>query len=95
MIDPFTVLSVDRGASKKEILQQAAQVLRERRLHNARTVAEAQKMLFSPMDRAEAEFIHCQNSDFMEISQPGCPVEGTVPALDLLELFDEEGTPAQ
>jgi len=89
MIDPFTVLSVDKTASKKEVLQQASQVLR-RRLHDARTVAEAQRMLFSPLDRAKAEFIHCQSAGFMEISAPGCPADGTVPVLDLLELPYEE-----
>lgn len=90
MIDPFAILSIDKSASKKEVLQQAALVLRRRRSFDARTVAEAQKMLFSPLARAEAEFLHCQNTEIFEEPPPELPAGDAAPNLDPLELPDDK-----
>lgn len=94
MKDPFTILAVDRTASKPEILRQVALVLRARSGHDARTVAEAQKMLFSPLDRAEAEFIHCWDGASGFGAPPEAPVPEVVPDAFLLEPLDGKRTSA-
>ena len=43
MTDPFALLSVDRTASKQQVLRQVAVALRERRC-GAKQIAEAQKL---------------------------------------------------
>ena len=91
MNNPFAILSVDKGASKKEILQQAAVVLRTQKQYDARMVAEAQKALFSIPARAEAEFRHCLDLDFIKTSEPDGPQDDAVPELSLLEFSDEKG----
>jgi hypothetical protein len=58
MSNPFTILSLDRAATKREILARVATALREGR-HEARVIAEAQKTLFDPIARAAAEFEYC------------------------------------
>jgi len=55
MIDPFSILDLDETATKKDIMAQVAQALRERR-HDAKTIAAAQKTLFNPLTRMQAEF---------------------------------------
>lgn len=92
MIDPFTVLAVNRTASKPEILRQVALVLRARSGYNARTVAEAQKMLFSPLDRAEAEFIHCWDLGVGLGTPPEAPSPEVTPDALLLEPLDDKRT---
>lgn len=57
MSNPFATLSVDRAATKRDILARVAAALREGR-HEARAIAEAQKTLFDPVARAAAEFEH-------------------------------------
>jgi hypothetical protein len=58
MSNPFAILSLDRAATKREILARAAEALRGGR-HEARAIAEAQKTLFDPIARAAAEFEYC------------------------------------
>ena len=53
MIDPFTLLSVDKTATKQEILSRVTNVLRERH-HDPKLIAQAQKELFNPVSRAAA-----------------------------------------
>ena len=57
MSNPFAILSVDRAATKRDILVQVAAALREGR-HEARAIAEAQKVLFDFTTRGAAEFEH-------------------------------------
>ena len=91
MKDPFTLLSVDRTASKQQVLRQVAVALRERRC-GAKQIAEAQKALFDPVARGAAEFVHF-------IDTPGCigafvpdaVRDGDRPLLDELEQQDEKG----
>ena len=54
-MDPFTILNLEEGASKAQILKQVTQALRDKR-YDAKTIAEAQKELFDPLTRAMAEF---------------------------------------
>ncbi len=92
MTNPFAVLSVDKAVSKSEILKQVAVAMRTKQ-YDTKTIAEAQKELFSPMARAAAEFEH-----FIDIERCIGPLraddvrDGDAPDLNLLECFDEEGT---
>ena len=79
-------------AEKKEMLQQVMVVLSQNKQYDARTVADAQKTLFSPLARAEAEFIHCLDVDTMDTMEPIVPGETEVPELNLLEIFNAEGS---
>ena len=58
MSNPFHILSLDRAASKRDILARVAAALRDGR-HEARVIAQAQKTLFDPIARAAAEFEYC------------------------------------
>jgi hypothetical protein len=89
MKDPFMILSVDKAATKQQILAKAAVAMRERR-HDIKLIAEAQKELFDPVLRGAAEFSHF-------IDMQGCL--GTyeheiahVPELEMLDYSDEKGT---
>jgi len=55
MSNPFAILSVDRTATKRDILVRVAAAMREGR-YETRVIAEAQKTLFDPGARAVAEF---------------------------------------
>jgi hypothetical protein len=87
-MNPFAILGIDKTATKKEILQQVAATLRSGSPYDARTIAEAQKTLFSPVSRAEAEFAHWLDLSCLAGEAPGEPPAGAAPDLDLLDLFD-------
>jgi hypothetical protein len=84
MSNPFATLSVDRAATKRDILARVAAALREGR-HEARAIAEAQKTLFDPAARGAAEFEHTFDAFGDSASFLPEPVEdGERPALKLL-----------
>nr|VFK28485.1 MAG: hypothetical protein BECKMB1821G_GA0114241_103724 [Candidatus Kentron sp. MB]VFK32874.1 MAG: hypothetical protein BECKMB1821I_GA0114274_103722 [Candidatus Kentron sp. MB]VFK75926.1 MAG: hypothetical protein BECKMB1821H_GA0114242_10365 [Candidatus Kentron sp. MB] len=58
MNNPFSILDLDETATKKEIMTRVALALRDGR-HDAKTIAAAQKTLFNPATRREAEFRYC------------------------------------
>jgi hypothetical protein len=93
MIDPFALLSVDKTATKREILVKVTVALRERH-HDAKFIAEAQKELFNPVSRAAAEFTHIvDTSEFRgDFDPPPAAPHGAVPVLELLDDTDEKGT---
>jgi hypothetical protein len=92
MIDPFALLSVDKTATKREILAGVTAALRDRR-HDARSIAEAQKELFNPLSRAAAEFTHViDTSECIGDFAPETVRDGDVPVLEMLDYPDEEGT---
>jgi hypothetical protein len=92
MIDPFALLSVDKTATKQEILARVAVALRERH-HDAKFIAEAQKELFNPVSRAAAEFTHIiDTSEFRGDFDPSAAPHGAVPVLEILDDADEKGT---
>ncbi len=92
MIDPFTLLSVDKTATKREILSGVAVALRERH-HYAKLIAEAQKELFNPVFRAAAEFTHViDTSRCLGDFEPEAVPNDVVPVLEILDYADEKGT---
>lgn len=92
MIDPFALLSVDKTASKREILAAVTAALRDRR-HDSRLIAEAQKELFDPVARAAAEFTHViDTSQCIGEFAPQAVCDGDVPVLEMLDYPDEKGT---
>jgi hypothetical protein len=91
MIDPFTLLSLDKTASKQEILLRVAVALRERR-HDPKQIAEAQKDLFNPVRRAAAEFMHViDTTGCIDGFDPEIAADGAVPVLEMLDYANEEG----
>jgi hypothetical protein len=92
MKDPFMILSVDKTATKQQILSRAAAAMREQR-YDIKQIAEAQKELFDPVLRGAAEFSHF-------IDTRGCigafdyetPQNGDIPVLEMLDYSDEKGT---
>lgn len=92
MTNPFTLLSVDKTATKREILSMVAVALRERH-HDAKLIAEAQKELFNPVSRAAAEFTHVIDiSGCIDDFEPGIVPDGAVPLLEMLDYTHEKGT---
>jgi hypothetical protein len=92
--NPFTILNVDRSASKKEILQQVTVAMRNRQ-HDAKSIAEAQKLLFNTVTRAAEEF-----KQFLDIEpclrtvHPGASAPAETPEIALLDTFnDQAATP--
>jgi hypothetical protein len=84
MSNPFAILSLDRAATKREILTQVAKALREGR-HDARVIAEAQKILFDPIARAAAEFEYCLDACSVPASLSSEPTgDGERPVLERL-----------
>nr|VFK79395.1 MAG: hypothetical protein BECKSD772D_GA0070982_104720 [Candidatus Kentron sp. SD] len=61
MRDPFSILDLDETAGKKEIIARVAEALRDG-LHDAKTIAAAQKTLFNPSARTRATL--CYRVDF-------------------------------
>ena len=52
---PFKVLDIDVSANKKEILRHVVGAMKKRQ-YDAKSIAEAQKLLFNPLTRAVEEF---------------------------------------
>ncbi len=92
MSNPFTVLSVEKTASKREILAHVTIAMREQ-THDTKRVAEAQKELFDPTTRAVAEF-----RNFIDVSEclgtfiPESVDEQSTPEFEMLDYFDEKTT---
>ncbi len=55
-MNPFNVLSIDKTASSKAVIQSAAFAMRDRK-YSAKEIAQAQKMLLDPVSRACQEFL--------------------------------------
>jgi len=84
MSNPFHILSLDRAASKRDILARVAAALREGR-HEPRVIAQAQKTLFDPIARAAAEFEYCLDPcDRSTILSSEPAKDGERPTLKLL-----------
>ncbi len=56
-MNPFKVLNIERHASNKEIIQAAAQGLRDK-TYSAKQLAQAQKLLMDPISRACQTFLY-------------------------------------
>jgi len=94
--NPFTLLSVDKTASKKEILQQVTAAMRSRQ-YDAKHIAEAQKLLFNSVTRAAEEFKHFLDIECcVAASHPAETAMAEAPDLELLDTFDDQAaTPRQ
>ena len=57
-MNPFKILNIGAGASKKEIIQAVALAMREKK-YSGLELARAQKMLLDPASGAAQEFLHC------------------------------------
>nr|VFJ48789.1 MAG: hypothetical protein BECKFW1821B_GA0114236_100444 [Candidatus Kentron sp. FW] len=84
LMNPFSILNVDKAATKKEILVRVTQALRDGR-HDAKTIAAAQKMLFNPATRRQAEFRYCVDFGPYAVEPPEIPTEDC-PKLPYLSL---------
>ena len=92
MNNPFKILAVDRKAEKREILEKAMDAMHRNTPYDARTIAEAQKNLFSPLARAEAEFMHCLDVNLLLPEADTVIGDDAVPELILLDIFHAQGT---
>ena len=87
--NPFTLLNVERTASKKDILQQVTLAMRSRQ-HDAKRIAEAQKRLFNSVTRAAEEF-----KQFLDVElcigdvQPEIARAAEAPEIPLLDTFND------
>ena len=68
-MNPFKILNLGAGASKKEIIQAVALAMREKK-YSGRELARAQKMLLDPVSGAAQEFLHC--IDITPLKGPIC-----------------------
>lgn len=92
MNNPFTLLSVDKTASKKEILQQVTVAMRSRQ-YDAKQIAEAQKLLFNSVTRAAEEFKHFLDIErCVAASHPTETAVADASDLELLDTFDDQAT---
>ncbi|MBI2567087.1 MAG: hypothetical protein HYV63_08670 [Candidatus Schekmanbacteria bacterium] len=66
MVNPFEILGLPVGATKKEILEATARALRERR-HGGLEIAQAQRSLLDPRRAALAELLHCFSLPAVEL----------------------------
>jgi hypothetical protein len=97
MKDPFMILSIDKTATKQQILARAAAAMGERH-YAIKLIAEAQKELFDPVLRGAAEFSHFIDTrgciGAFEYETPG---NGDIPVLEMLDysgqLPDEKAAP--
>ena len=90
MNDPFTLLNVDKAASKKIILQQVAAAMRSRQ-YEAKRIAEAQKLLFNSVARAAEEFKHCLDIEpCLGSFHPEQSAPADAPEIELLDAFDDQ-----
>lgn len=91
-MNPFKLLNVDAGASKKEIIQAVARAMREK-AHTGRELATAQKLLLDPVARATQEFLHLVDVksllEAMHLEKPPAVEGNDMATLTCLDLFDE------
>jgi len=59
---PFQILDISPSADKKEILKQVTLALKKRH-YDAKTITQAQKLLFNPVNKAVEEFLYYILSD--------------------------------
>jgi len=90
-MNPYRILDIDPGASRREILQAVGRALRERQ-HSIHEVATAQRELTDPLRRATHDFLQIIDLEPMLERLPPMPPCGELapaPALATLELGDD------
>ncbi len=92
-MNPFKILNIGPGASKKEIIQAAARAMREKEF-TGREIAQAQKMLIEPASRAAQAFLHCIDvnplKDRIVVKKPDGLGRPDSSGLSRLSIFDEQ-----
>ncbi len=91
-MNPFKILNIGAGASKKEIIQAVAPAMRQKK-YAGRELAQAQKMLLEPASRAAQEFLHCIDvgplRDRCAVKKPAGLDRPDISGLSHLSIFDE------
>ncbi len=91
-MNPFAILSLDKTASKTEIMAAVAATIRTQR-YEAKQIAEAQKELFDSVARGAAEFRHCIDiTACLETCEVEIADHHKAPELEMLDYCDEKGT---
>lgn len=92
-MNPFKILNIGAGASKKEIIQAVALAMREKK-YSGRELAQAQKMLLEPASRITQEFLHCVDisplRDRFIVKKPDGLDRPDISGLSRLSIFDEK-----
>lgn len=95
-MDPFQILGLQPGAKNKDIVQAAAQALRQRQF-SGHEIARAQKELLNPIKREAYAFLHLLEIE--ESSQPTQSFQRVHPdtqdvlmSLERLTCFDQDQT---
>ena len=92
-MNPFKILNIGAGASKKEIIQAVALAMREKK-YSGRELARAQKMLLDPVSGAAQAFLHCIDihplKDRLVAKKPAGLDRPDISELSRLSVFDGE-----
>ncbi len=92
-MNPFKILNIGAGASKKEIIQSVALAMREKR-YSGKELARAQKMLLDPVSGAVQEFLHCidlsPHKKRFPVKRPEGLDKADIAGLSRLTIFDEQ-----
>ena len=92
-MNPFKILNIGAGASKKEIIQAVALAMREKK-YSGLELARAQKMLLDPASGAAQEFLHCIDTrslrDRLAMKRPDGLDRPDISGLSRLSIFDGE-----
>jgi hypothetical protein len=92
-MNPFKILNIGAGASKKEIIQAVALAMREKK-YSGRELARAQKMLLDPVSGAAQAFLHCIDihplKDRLVVKKPAGLDRPDISGLSRLSIFDGE-----
>ena len=91
-MNPFAILSLDKTASKAEIMAAVTAAMRARR-YEVKQIAEAQKELFDGVSRGAAEFRHCIDiAACLGTCEAEITGDSEAPELEMLDYGDEKGT---
>ena len=58
-MNPYKILDMEKGATKRDIIEAAARAMREKK-YTGRDIASAQKALINPISKAAHEFIYLE-----------------------------------
>jgi len=92
-MNPFKILNIDAGASKREIIQAVALAMREKK-YSGRELARTQKMLLDPVSGAAQAFLNCIDirplKDRLVVKKPDGFDRPDISGLSRLSIFDWE-----
>ena len=92
-MNPFKILNIGAGASKKEIIQAVALAMQQKK-YSGRELALAQKMLLDPVSGAAQAFLHCIDigplKERLAVKKPAGLDRPDLSGLSRLSIFDRE-----